>query len=85
MSRKSWNNSNESGILIYNRVAKASSTTVLTYLNKSAQMNNFTFRVTYSDAIDHPNFPNITFSFGFLTWIVSVVSLSTKDCTKALR
>jgi hypothetical protein len=35
------NNSNESGLLIYNKVSKASSTTVVYYMQKLAVKNNF--------------------------------------------
>ena len=41
---KSTNNSNESGILIYNKVAKASSTTVASYMFEFAAKNNFTHK-----------------------------------------
>ena len=35
------NNSNESGLLIFNKVSKASSTTVVYYMQKLAVKNNF--------------------------------------------
>ena len=38
------NNSNESGLLIYNKVGKASSTTVAYYMFKFAAINNFTHK-----------------------------------------
>ena len=44
VSAVSRNNSNESGILIYNKVAKASSTTVASYMFKFAAQNNFTHK-----------------------------------------
>ena len=47
LSRKSWNNSNESGLLIYNRISKAASTTVVKYLREFGEINNFTHKVTY--------------------------------------
>ena len=40
----SANNSNESGLLIYNKVSKASSTTVISYMFKFAARNNFTHK-----------------------------------------
>ena len=42
MSKNSGNNSNESGLLIYNKVNKASSTTVASYMLKFAAFNNYT-------------------------------------------
>ena len=41
MLSKLANNSNESGILIYNKVSKAASTTVASYMFKFAKRNNF--------------------------------------------
>lgn len=46
--RNNWfvnrlNNSNESGLLIYNKVQKSASTTMVFYLKKLAKMNNFVF------------------------------------------
>ena len=38
------NNSNDSGLLIYNKVSKASSTTVASYMFKFAAKNNFTHK-----------------------------------------
>ena len=48
MSRKSWNNSNESGLLIYNRISKAASTTVVKYMREFGEINNFTHKVSYN-------------------------------------
>ena len=44
MSAKLSNNSNESGLLIYNKIEKASSTTVASYMFKFAAQNNFTHK-----------------------------------------
>ena len=44
MSAKLGNNSNESGLLIYNKIEKASSTTVASYMFKFAAQNNFTHK-----------------------------------------
>ena len=44
MSVKLSNNSNESGLLIYNKIEKASSTTVASYMFKFAAQNNFTHK-----------------------------------------
>ena len=44
MSAKLSNNSNESGLLIYNKIGKTSSTTVASYMFKFAAQNNFTHR-----------------------------------------
>ena len=44
MSAKLSNNSNESGILIYNKIEKASSTTVASYMFRFAAQNNFTHK-----------------------------------------
>ena len=44
MSTKLSNNSNESGLLIYNKIEKASSTTVASYMFKFAAQNNFTHK-----------------------------------------
>ena len=44
MSAKLSNNSNESGLLIYNKIEKTSSTTVASYMFKFAAQNNFTHK-----------------------------------------
>ena len=44
MAAKCSNNSNESGLLIYNKVPKASSTTVASYMLKFAALNNYTHK-----------------------------------------
>ena len=44
ISAKLSNNSNESGLLIYNKIEKASSTTVASYMFKFAAQNNFTHK-----------------------------------------
>ena len=44
MSVKLSNNSNESGLLIYNKIEKTSSTTVASYMFKFAAQNNFTHK-----------------------------------------
>ena len=44
MSAKLSNNSNESGLLIYNKIEKASSTTVASYMFRFAAQNNFTHK-----------------------------------------
>ena len=44
MAAKLSNNSNESGLLIYNKIEKASSTTVASYMFRFAAQNNFTHK-----------------------------------------
>ena len=44
ISAKLSNNSNESGLLIYNKIEKTSSTTVASYMFKFAAQNNFTHK-----------------------------------------